>query len=78
MKIDWSQFATCVSSMLAGLFWMWSATAVLPRFNDRMTEPPELERMTPQSRWNAAASICAALAAAAQAISFLGTLSGPN
>ena len=35
MKIDWSQFATCVSSMLAGLFWMWSATAVLPRFNDR-------------------------------------------
>ena len=76
MGIDWFGLATCMFSLLAALFWMKSAAVTLPHLRARITEEPNLEAITRQSRWNSLAAVCAATAAVAQAIRFLATLPG--
>jgi hypothetical protein len=67
------QFTVVLFSLLAGGFWLASATGrtmeFLPWRPVKDVQPSEL--VTHQAKWNARAAMCAAVSAIAQAIIFL-------
>ena len=65
------QVAGVATSLLAGWFWMVSATARPITWQGAGPPIDPAQRAAFQSRWNARAALCAAIAAIAQALVFL-------
>ncbi len=73
MKFDFLQAIVCVMSVLAGIFWVKSATVKLPSVTSTQYDgggafPAALAK---QGKWNAYAAWCAAIAALFQVLSFV-------
>ena len=63
------QLGVCVMSILAAGFWLQSATSRLSRPTRRDKQSAGVfPKLTSQSRWNAAAAVCAGMAAFSQSI----------
>jgi hypothetical protein len=68
---DFLQFGVCVFSILAAGFWLQSATSRLSKSATKSNTPGAgmfPQALTSQSRWNAAAAVCAGTAAFSQSV----------
>ena len=71
--VNWLQLVVCLFSMLAALFWLRSSLVQLPAVTETQWagSGPFPAALAEQSRLNARAALCAAVAAACQGLSFL-------